>query len=125
MLKKLLCFILLATPAHAADGIAHVCDIKIEFGSFTTAIDAVTYEKIMDKAQTLPAITEKHIENLQPTGQRTLCLTVPDETQLADTYDALRALLPDESKPGWEEITARNGSHFKTEESKVFVRPKM
>lgn len=133
MLKKILLLILLSTPVFAADDPVELppasapstraCDIRVEFGSYSTGIDAKVYQDVMKRIVANKDITEKHVENLSRTGERALCLIVPDETKIADTYEDLKATMPFESKFNWERITTRTGLRYATAKSHEFIRP--
>ena len=111
MFKIFLVLLLVSTPAFAEPNLS--CDIKIQFGSYTSGIDAKTYQAVMDKIVATPAVTEKHVEHLEDQGERTLCLLVKPE-ELDTTYKSLKVLIPAEDKLTWTKITSRTGDEFMT-----------
>ena len=113
MLKKILllsCF--LSFPAFAQSPVA--CDLSVEFGSFSSTIDATSYESIMEKILAAPAVSEKHIENLGPNGERLLCVHMAHEAAIRPLYEELKPLVPPKSKTGWVKLSNRLGDHVQT-----------
>lgn len=98
------------------------CDIRVDFGSFTSTIHAPSYEKIMDKVLVTPSVTEKHIENLGPNGERTLCLKMENEASIAPLYKNLKSLVPAKSKSGWVRVTTRQGDEFMTRQISSWLK---
>lgn len=98
------------------------CDIRADFGSFTATIDAPAYEKILAQALATPSITEKHIENIGPNGERTLCLMTQDEADIQPVYDDLKKLVPLKSKTGWVRLSTRLGDQVMTRKISSWTR---
>ena len=119
MFRTILLLCLIAFPAAAETPLA--CDIRIDFQTDTTGIDAPTYAKIMQKVLDTPAITEKHVDNLGKSGERTLCLAVAQE-ELDNVYEDLKSLIPAEIKNYKTTITAKNGKSFSSQPPKKFQR---
>lgn len=119
MFRLILLLSLLASPALAETPLS--CDIRIDFATDTTGIDAHTYTKIMQKIIDTPAITEKHAENLGRSGERTLCLAVKQE-ELDTVYNDLKSLIPLEIKDYKTTITSKNGQSFSSQPPAKFQR---
>lgn len=120
MLKIVFLLLILSSPALAAEE-KLTCDIEVEFNSDTSGIDANTYTKIMERIVATPTITEKHVENVGASGERTLCLRVqPDKLDIV--YKDLRTLVPEESQETWTRISSRDGQEFKTRPPSIFTR---
>lgn len=113
MLKRFLAIALL-TPLPALAQTIPSCDLSAEFGSFTSTIDARAYEAIMEKILAAPGVTEKHVENLGPNGERTLCVTLAGESAISSLYQTLKPLVPAKSKTGWVSLSTRLGDQYKT-----------
>jgi hypothetical protein len=123
MLKKILCLLLLTTPAFAGTApvpneenpfnqVPRECDIQMEFRTFSSGIDSKLYELVMKTIVATPAITEKHLTDLNKLGERVLCLRVKPEDE-TDVYIALLNMIPESSTLGWEKITRRSGESYK------------
>lgn len=119
MFRLILLLSLLTAPAFAETPLP--CDIRIDFATDTTGIDAPTYTKIMQKIIDTPSITEKHAENLGKSGERTLCLSVKEE-ELDTVYNDLKSLIPPEIKNFKTTITSKNGQSFSSQPPAKFQR---
>lgn len=113
MLKRFLTLALLI-PLPALAQTQPVCDLSAEFSSFTTTIDAMAYESIMEKILASPDVMEKHVENLGPNGERTLCVNLVNEAAIRPLYQSLKPLVPAKSKTGWVSLSTRLGDQYKT-----------
>jgi hypothetical protein len=103
---------LISLCAKAETAEPRSCDIRVEFGSFEIGIDSETYRAVSTMLDRDPRIAERHVEALQPMGERVLCVVTEPGAQ-DSVYEDLRQMIPPESREGWVAVTGRDGKTYR------------
>ncbi|WP_305984716.1 hypothetical protein [Roseibium sp. MMSF_3544] len=87
------------------------CQLRVDFGSYASGIDGLTFARVLHLIATDGAISEVYMIPWGREGEETLCIYELNEDDAKRLFETIREMIPQESSQAWTTVVYGEDSH--------------